>query len=148
MLRKFFFVLLGLTLIVGLTNLTVSSTMAQVEKPPDNVHPTDQYFERYEDARLTNETYNPATISSTKTISSTDEFGYFWDDSAPFSWIDATNGTDTGLNSTSYYATGPITLPFPFEFYENTYNELWINPSGWITFSIQSLGVAMGPNST
>ena len=49
-----------------------------------------------------------------------------------FNWIDATNGTNTGLyaddNSVSQ------TLPFNFTFYGNTYNSMHISSNGLISF--------------
>ena len=52
-------------------------------------------------------------------VSGPDDFGYTWDDSVALSWIDATSGTDTGLTGYAS-ATGPISLPFSFKYYENT----------------------------
>ena len=68
-----------------------------------------------------------------------DNFGYTWDDSVAFSWIDATDGTDTGMSGDSWgQGVGPISLPFPFKFYEHTYNELYIAASGYISFTEQN----------
>jgi len=65
-----------------------------------------------------------------------DDFGYTWDDSVEFHWIDASSGTDTGLSGDSRgKAVGPIPLPFSFKYYENTYNEVWIAASGYLAFS-------------
>jgi hypothetical protein len=50
-----------------------------------------------------------------------DKFGYTWDDTASFNWIDVTGGVNTGLTGTSWeHATEAITLPFPFKYYGNT----------------------------
>jgi hypothetical protein len=63
-----------------------------------------------------------------------DDFGYTWSDSVTLSWIDATSGTNTGL--TGYAdATGAIALPFPFKYYENTYSQVYIAASGYLSFS-------------
>jgi len=65
-----------------------------------------------------------------------DDFGYTWDDSVPLSWIDATSGTDTGMSGDSYgKKVGPITLPFSFKYYENTYPSLYIAASGYLAFT-------------
>ncbi len=65
-----------------------------------------------------------------------DDFGYIWDDTVAFNWIDATNGTDTGLGGYSCgQAVGPIPLPFSFDYYENSYAEIWINAGGYLAFS-------------
>lgn len=64
-----------------------------------------------------------------------DEFGYTWDNAVAFNWIDATTGADTGMGGDCYdNAVGPIELPFPFRFYEETYSELWIAGCGYLSF--------------
>ncbi len=65
-----------------------------------------------------------------------DDFGYTWDDSVALNWIDATGGTDTGMGGFSYgQKVGPISLPFPFKYYENTYTSLYIAASGYLAFT-------------
>ena len=65
-----------------------------------------------------------------------DDFGYTWDDTVAFSWIDATTGTDTGMSGSSYgQKVGPISPPFSFKFYENTYTSLYIAASGYLGFT-------------
>lgn len=64
-----------------------------------------------------------------------DNFGYSW---APetLNWVDAGGGTDTGMTGYSFdQATGPISLPFPFNFYGFEYSEVYIAASGYISFS-------------
>lgn len=64
-----------------------------------------------------------------------DDYGYVWNDSVPFNWIDATNGTDTGLSGESWnQRTGPIPLPFAFKYYDATYSSVYIGAAGYITF--------------
>ncbi len=64
-----------------------------------------------------------------------DDFGYTWDDTEPYNWIDATGGTDTGMSGHSWgQGVGPVALPFPFKFYEHTYNALYIAASGYVGF--------------
>ena len=57
-----------------------------------------------------------------------DDFGYTWDDSVTFNWIDATRGIDSGLSRSTSGASvsGPIDLGFAFKFYQNTYTSLYI----------------------
>lgn len=63
-----------------------------------------------------------------------DNFGYEWDDSVALNWIDTTAGTNTGL--TGFDAvTGPISLPFSFKFYENTYKKIYIAGPGYLSFT-------------
>jgi len=65
-----------------------------------------------------------------------DDFGYTWSDSEPFSWIDTSGGTDTGLTGMSYeQGTGPIDLPFTFNFYGFDYSQIYIAASGYTSFS-------------
>jgi len=75
-----------------------------------------------------------------------DDFGYTWDDSVEFHWIDASSGTDTGLSGDSWgKAVGPIRLPFQFKYYENTYNEVWIAASGYLAFTQASYWSSESP---
>jgi len=67
-----------------------------------------------------------------------DDFGYTWDDSVTLNWIDATRGTDAGLSGWGDY-TGPISIGFPLKYYENTYTELYITGSGYISFNDEDL---------
>ncbi len=70
-----------------------------------------------------------------------DDFGYTWDDSVPFRWIDATVGSDTGLSQGPRGAsvTAPIDLGFPFKFYENTYTNITISTAGAVGFTGSNL---------
>ena len=63
-----------------------------------------------------------------------DEFGYTWDNSAPFNWIDASGGNETGLNSTIDHV-GPVNIGFPFKYYENTRSQLYISRFGFLAFN-------------
>ena len=63
-----------------------------------------------------------------------DGFGYTWDDSVPFEWLDTGAGTDTGLNEQSEVA-GPFSIGFPFRFYENTYTQFWVSKYGLLGFN-------------
>jgi hypothetical protein len=67
-----------------------------------------------------------------------DDFGYTWDDSETLGWIDATGGVATGLRGPGDYV-GPIPIGFNFKYYENTYAELYITSSGFISFQDQGL---------
>jgi hypothetical protein len=68
--------------------------------------------------------------------SAPDNYGYTWDDTLPFAWVDATNGTDTGMNgASSGQHFGPVDLGFSFRYYENTYTQVHIAASGFLTLS-------------
>lgn len=63
-----------------------------------------------------------------------DNFGYTWDDSVPLSWINASGGTDTGINSSTDHV-GPINIGFSFKYYENAYTQLYISRFGFVAFN-------------
>lgn len=63
-----------------------------------------------------------------------DDFGYTWDDSVPLSWINASGGTDTGINSSTDHV-GPINIGFSFKYYENAYAQLYISRFGFVAFN-------------
>ncbi len=62
-----------------------------------------------------------------------DDFGYTFNATA-LDWIDASGGTDTGINS-SVDSVGPIAIGFPFKYYENTYGDLWVSRFGFLAFN-------------
>lgn len=74
-----------------------------------------------------------ASPSSTQATGGPDRFGYVWDDTEPYSWVDATGGTETGLGGSTIFV-GPVSLPFAFEYYENSYDEVYIAKFGFVTF--------------
>jgi hypothetical protein len=77
---------------------------------------------------------------------SQDGFGYTLDDTKVYTWIDATTGTAVILDSryNANVVSGPISLGFPFKFYENQYSEVYISDNGLLGFdaSIQPSGVS------
>jgi hypothetical protein len=78
----------------------------------------------------------PPTFLSPQATGGPDDFGYTWDNSVSTAWIDATGGTDTGMSGDAWdQAAGPIPLPFPFKFYENTYNQVYIAAAGYLSFT-------------
>jgi hypothetical protein len=78
-----------------------------------------------------------------------DDFGYTWDDSGAFTWIDAVAGIDTGLSQAPRGAavSGAIDIGFPFKFYENTYSALVVSTAGAIGFDGANLGGRTGTSS-
>jgi hypothetical protein len=62
-----------------------------------------------------------------------DTYGYTWDDGVPYSWIDTTGGTNTGLSGWGG-GTGPIALPFSFKYYDNLYGSVYISSYGYLSF--------------
>lgn len=82
-----------------------------------------------------------ASAMALQTTGGPDAFGYTWDDSEPFDWIDATNDIDTGLAAGGYGSsiTGSIPIGFDFKFYENSYSTVYISTAGAIGFDSGSL---------
>ncbi len=77
-----------------------------------------------------------APVLSPNSIIGPDDYGYTLDNAVPLSWVNATGGTIvTGMSGDSFsQKTGPIALPFPFKFYENSYTSLYIAASGYLSF--------------
>jgi len=78
----------------------------------------------------------PSSVPTDITLLSTggpDDFGYVWDDSVPFNWIDATSGANAGVSESNRVA-GPFPIGFAFKYYENSYTQLWINGYGLLSF--------------
>jgi hypothetical protein len=67
-----------------------------------------------------------------------DDFGYTWDDSVALNWVDASGGVDTGIDSEIDHV-GPIDIGFPFEYYENTYAQLYISLFGFVAFDADGI---------
>jgi len=72
------------------------------------------------------------TLAEPTAIGDTDDYGYTLT-STTYSWIDATGGTNTGINDT-WNITNAISLPWAFPFYENSYSQLYITGAGYVTF--------------
>ena len=63
-----------------------------------------------------------------------DVFGYTWDDTVTFNWIDAkSSGVNSGLSGDDKFS-GPVNIGFNFPFYENTYSQLYFSTNGLLTF--------------
>ena len=53
-----------------------------------------------------------------------------------YSWItETTNEVNWGSNGDDVVSATPITIPFPFKYFGNTYNQFWICSNGWISFT-------------
>lgn len=53
-----------------------------------------------------------------------------------YNWITQTdNQINWGDNGDDSVLATPIPLPFPFKFFGNTYNQLWVCSNGWISFN-------------
>lgn len=82
------------------------------------------------------EALQPLHATIPNVVGGPDDFGYTWIDTALLSWINATDGTDTGMSGGSIdQRVGPIPLPFRFKYYENVYDSVYIAASGYIAFT-------------
>ena len=53
-----------------------------------------------------------------------------------YNWITQTdNQINWGANGDDSVLAIPLSIPFPFKFFGNTYNQLWVCSNGWISFS-------------
>lgn len=69
-------------------------------------------------------------------VGDSDEYGYSLTSTA-YSWVNATDGTNTGF--TSRWDQAVVSLPWNFPFYENSYTEVYIVGPGYLTFSNQNI---------
>jgi len=72
-------------------------------------------------------------VASPDSSGGPDDFGYTWNGAVPFNWMDLGGGIDTGLGGPNY--VGPIDIGFPFKYYENVRNQLYISQYGFVTFT-------------
>ena len=94
---------------------------------------------------LTRTTITPARAADNSArllaVGGPDFYGYTWSD-GPLGtdWIDTTTiGTDTGLTGSGVNnATGPIPLGFSFNYYTNSYTQLYISAAGYVSFTNQA----------
>jgi hypothetical protein len=66
-----------------------------------------------------------------------DIFGYTWDDTATYTWVDASSGDEAGFdldNGADDAFVGPLPLGFDFKFYENTYSQVYVSSNGLLSF--------------
>jgi hypothetical protein len=64
-----------------------------------------------------------------------DRYGYSYNDSLSPAWMDLTaGGVEVDFSTRDDDSFGPVPIGFGFNFYENTYSELYIGTNGLITF--------------
>jgi hypothetical protein len=71
-------------------------------------------------------------LRNTRATGGPDDFGYTWDDTVLYDWIDATVGEDSGITGDNEY--GLLEIGFPFRFYGNIYDQVYVSTNGFITF--------------
>jgi len=68
-----------------------------------------------------------------------DTFGYTWDDTVPYTWIDARSlGTEANIRGDDA-VSDEIPLGFTFKFYENSYTHCYLGTNGLLTLGSPSL---------
>ena len=74
-----------------------------------------------------------------------DTFGYLGDDEAPFSFedISGTPANNLNLGDDTFVQ---VALPFPFEFYGTTYNDIFVSDNGLLTFGSGVAGTTFKDN--
>ena len=89
--------------------------------------------------------HSPQVLAVTQTTGGPDNYGYTWNDTVPYTWIDAQEGgysagigAPLGAVSQDY----GIDLGFTFPFYENAYSGIIASTAGVIGFDGRSLGFA------
>lgn len=134
--RKSFFCVLALTIFVlGAFSPAISSAQAQTPPPPRQPARQEPCLPGQPCEDENGESFiipTEETLSEPEAIGDVDDYGYTLSSTA-YSWIDATGGTNTGINSYDDI-TAAITLPFAFPFYENSYSQLYITGAGYIAF--------------
>ena len=147
-LKKFLFPLLCLILSVGISPREVIAESASLlpinDVPvPVIVHSDYPFMDESglyilpENWRKNRQTeISSGSSPESRTTSPADTFGYVWDDAVPLEWIDTSSGTEVDLTgASSGQHTGPIALDFSFPYYENSYDQVYIAASGFISFS-------------
>ena len=89
-------------------------------------------------ARTSQVGYSP---QSTKT----DRFGNQMNDAVNVDWIEATDGNKLVFSSPDDGFVGPVSIGFPFKFYENTYSQLYVSTNGFVSFGAGSISPSNRP---
>lgn len=77
--------------------------------------------------------FDDSQVSGIAASGGPDTFGYMWDDSILYDWVDiSSTGTAVTLSDDDY--DGPFPVGFDFLFYGNTYPQFYISSNGFISF--------------
>ena len=121
------------------TPTTIQSATAQTIEPPPERHIPEhcRLGEPCEDENgnryvILDDASREALSNAPNGIGYSDDYGYTLTETT-YSWIDASDGVNTYIDN-SNDVTSAISLPFSFPFYENTYDQVYITGSGYITF--------------
>lgn len=122
---------------------SVSAQAPQPPKPPEEIPQNEACLEGEPYMDEDGNWYLPDAldrdqISSNELneIGDSDDYGYTLTSTA-YSWLDATDGTNTGFNYS--WDQTVVSLPWDFPFYENSYTDVYIVGPGYLTFSNQDI---------
>lgn len=85
--------------------------------------------------RLISDDQPPTSLQSTVAPQATggpDEFGYSWDNTASYSWVDTSGGSTVSMRDDDW--TGPFNIGFTFNFYGQNYTSFYIDSNGYLGF--------------
>ncbi|MEL7627345.1 MAG: hypothetical protein AAGU15_10885 [Anaerolineaceae bacterium] len=133
--KSYFCVFTAIVFIIGALLPTFSSAQAQTPPPPRQPERQEPCLPGQPCKDENGDRFiipTEETLAAPNAIGDSDDYGYTLTSTA-YSWIDASSGTNTGINSYDDI-TAAIPLPFPFPFYENNYSQLYITGAGILTF--------------
>lgn len=157
MIRKLFLFLLTISLMVGLLHSDNFKTAAQDPEPPlPEEHPCQMKDknkegqpEGEEGGRMNRDALHlrlpiDELASNPEGNGGPDTFGYTWSDAVPYNWIDATGGVKrvSGDDKTQLLDIG-----FPFKFYEQVWNQVYVTTNGILIFGTNTSGCCSGQNT-
>jgi hypothetical protein len=88
-----------------------------------------------------------ATLSSASTTRGPDASGYAATDSAVYSFVDlSAGGSATSVLSGTDDGSVPLTLPFPFRFYDQSYSMVCVSSNGVLYFIASANACGSAPN--
>ena len=121
--------------IIFLFVLIVSSNAIEVTAQSNQVLPTpDETEDKLPEKSEKEDPFKPTGMSIMPFASGgPDRFGYTWSDTQPYNWIDVTSGNLIDLSGDDK-VSDLIPIGFDFQFYENSYNQLYVTTNGVITF--------------
>jgi len=141
--KRILFLSLVMAFVFISINTQLISTSANFDEPKNDLSDIPDFCQQNQSCRYDiSKNYENDLITSlnssildTKSPIGINYFGYMWNEEADYVWFDAkTGGIDVGISQTTSNV-GPISLPFNFPFFENTYNEFYISQYGYITFN-------------
>jgi hypothetical protein len=105
------------------------------------------YYEIVELQKKTVETGSADIASvSPQPAGGPDRFGYTWEKRADYAWIDiVSEGNLLEFGNYDDAFTGPVPLGFNFNFYENTYNGIFVSTNGTLSFGEGTSTIARTP---